>query len=153
MKTINQTKEKTMKTAILTVAAALLLLPVLSAQARKGGGGGATVEKNFKVGADCKISTTNTNKAAAVLADLKTNDKVTVVYHEDGDKLVADSVTVMGEPKGDKPAKGDQPKAPKAKGEKGKAAGPQIHGLITSVDVQTGTITVSVHERKPKPTE
>ena len=52
------------------------------------------VSKDFTCGADCKVSTPTNDKAA--LADLKTGDKVKVVYVEKDGKDTAQKIVVGG---------------------------------------------------------
>ena len=124
-----------MKTAIVAVVAALLV-PVLAAQAKNEA---AAMSKTFKVDNTCKIATA-TSKTAA-LADVKVGDKVSVAYREDGATLVAEHVHVMGEPKA---AKGEHKKG------EAKDTGLRIHGTVTAVDAQAGTMTIEVHEHHKK---
>lgn len=125
-----------MKTAVLAVAVAALIVP--SVWAKDKPAQAAPVSKTFKVGADCKI--VGSEDKALTLADLKAGDKIGIVYKDDAGTLVASRVHVMGEPKGDKAAKGGK------KGEKKADDLMFARGVITAVDATAGTVTIDAAE-------
>ena len=124
-----------MRRTIAALIAAAALLPLIAAQAKDTGAG---VSKTFKTDASTKIRVGD-NKAAT-LADIKSGDKVGIVYHDDAGTLVADRIGVMGEKKPEKPAGGEHKKHEPKPGEL------RAHGAVTAVDATASTLTVDVHE-------
>lgn len=127
---------------LLALIAAAALLPMIAAQAKDKP---APVSTTFTVDATTKIRVGD-NKTAT-LANIKTGDKVHIVYHDNAGTLVADHVAVQGEKKADKPA--EKPADGKAKKHEPKPGELRAGGVVTAVDATTLTVGVRPpHDKK-----
>jgi hypothetical protein len=125
------------------VGMGLAVVAATAMQAAQVGKGGVTPEM-FLVPIGCRISTAS--KTNATLADLKTGETINVRYEKQGQTLVADRIVELlphsSSTHHTKPPV-DQLQPP---------LNPEnvsrVHGTITSIDLQTRTITV---EQRGKP--
>lgn len=120
---------------LLALIATAVFLPMIAAQAKDKP---APVSTTFTVEATTKIRVGD-NKAAA-LTDVKTGDKVRIVYHDNAGTLVADRIGVVAEKPVEKPA--DKPAAGEHKKHEPKPGELHAGGIVTAVAAATLTVDV-----------
>jgi len=129
-------------TRLIVTVAALLLITVEPTQAARFRRGRAFQTDVFQVATNARI-VVGTNHSAA-LGDLKIGDRVSVGYNRENGTLVAHHIADGVPPKPRNPSVNP---APNSQHPHRTSSLAQVHGILQSVNVEAGTITIATRGR------